>query len=73
MRKFFGTAGFLMMLMGISGAINEIWRQPFLGLFLNQFDRFITRMELFTGYEVFANLIFAFLGVIVAAAAGRAE
>ncbi|WP_101789417.1 hypothetical protein [Nonomuraea indica] len=74
MRNAIRLLGVLMILEGVSGTIDEIAGQPFMGIVLNAFNRLVVhRVALFEGYEVFANLALAVLGVAVAVAAGRAQ
>ncbi|MBB6346927.1 hypothetical protein ACWGH8_39195 [Nonomuraea muscovyensis] len=74
MRNAIRFLGILMILEGVSGTIDQIAVQPFMGIVLNAFNRFVVnRVALFEGYEVFANLALAILGVAVVIAAGRAE
>ncbi|MFI7444610.1 hypothetical protein [Nonomuraea indica] len=74
MRNAIRLLGVLMILEGVSGTIDEIAVQPFMGVVLNAFNRLVVhRVSLFEGYEVFANLALAVLGVAVAVAAGRAQ
>ncbi len=64
--------GLLMILQGVSGAIDHVARQPFFGIFLNLYNRLVvSRVDFLAGYELFANLILAVLGVVVIVAAGR--
>ncbi|MFC5813918.1 hypothetical protein [Nonomuraea harbinensis] len=73
MRKAIQIVGFVLALQGISGAIDHVAVQPFLGFFLNFFNRvIIPRVDLLTGYELFANLALAALGVVLMIAAERA-
>ncbi|MFC6085638.1 hypothetical protein [Sphaerisporangium aureirubrum] len=73
MRKAIATIGFIMTVQGVSGAIDHLAVQPFFGPILNFFNRqIIPRLDFVTGYELFANLLLASLGVVVMfAAAGR--
>nr|WP_062428903.1 hypothetical protein [Herbidospora daliensis] len=74
MRKFLQGLGFLMVLEGVSGTIDQIAVQPFFGIVLNAFNRFVVeRVDALQGYEIFANLILAVLGIVVMAAASRLE
>lgn len=73
MRKAIQIVGFVLALQGISGAIDHVAVQPFFGFFLNFFNRvIIPRVDVLTGYELFANLALAALGVVVVIAAERA-
>jgi hypothetical protein len=73
MRKAVQLLGLFLALQGISGAIDHVAVQPFFGLFLNLFNRvIIPRLDFLTGYELFANLALAALGVVLVIAAERA-
>lgn len=73
MRKAIQIAGVVLALQGISGAIDHLAVQPFFGIFLNFFNRVvIPRIGALTGYELFANLALAALGVVLVIAAERA-
>ncbi|MFB9710067.1 hypothetical protein ACWDUI_37965 [Streptosporangium sandarakinum] len=64
--------GFVMVLQGVSGTIDRLFVQPFMGVFLNFFNRvIIPRLDFLTGYEVYANLSLAVLGAAVLVAADR--
>jgi hypothetical protein len=74
MRKPMQVLGIVMILQGISGAIDHLAVQPFFGPLLNFFNRFvIPRVDVLAGYELFANLILAVLGVVVVTFAERAQ
>lgn len=74
MRKPMQLLGIVMILQGISGAIDHLAVQPFFGPLLNLFNRVvIPRVDLLAGYELFANLILAVLGVVVVIAAEPAQ
>ncbi|MFG3438145.1 hypothetical protein ACGF0J_12970 [Nonomuraea sp. NPDC047897] len=74
MRNAIRLLGILMILEGVSGTIDEIAVQPFMGIVLNAFNRLVVnRVALFEGYEVFANLALAVLGIAVVVAARRAQ
>jgi hypothetical protein len=74
MRKPIQLLGIVMILQGISGAIDHLAVQPFFGPLLNLFNRVvIPRVDLLAGYELFANLILAVLGVVVVIAAEPAQ
>ncbi|GAA3426861.1 hypothetical protein GCM10018953_40440 [Streptosporangium nondiastaticum] len=61
-----------MVLQGVSGTIDRLFVQPFMGVFLNFFNRvIIPRLDFLTGYEVYANLSLAVLGAAVLVAADR--
>lgn len=72
MRKTLRVAGVVMAAQGVSGAIDHLAWQPFFGVFLNFVHRFvISRLAVLDGYELFANLILAALGVAVVVIAER--
>jgi hypothetical protein len=74
MRKPVQLLGIVMLLQGVSGTIDHLAVQPFMGLFLNFFNRFvIPRVDVLAGYELFANLTLAVLGIVVTVAAERIE
>jgi hypothetical protein len=72
MRKGIQFVGLYLLVAGVSGTIDRLAFQPFLGIFLNAINRFaIPRFDFLTGYEVFANLAVAALGGIIVIAAER--
>lgn len=72
MRRTAAIIGLVMTVQGVSGAIDHLAVQPFLGPLLNFFNRqIIPRVDALTGYELFANLLLAALGVVVMAASGH--
>ena len=72
MRKPIQLLGVVMVLQGVSGAIDHIARQPIFGTFLNLYNRLVVqRLDFLSGYELYANLILAALGVVVVVAAER--
>jgi len=72
MRKTVETIGFILILMGVSGAVDRLWTQPIMGLFFNALDRWvIPRLSFATGYEVYANLLVAVIGGVVILVGGR--
>jgi|GEM_PF-1073288 len=74
MRKPMQVLGVVMILQGVSGAIDHLAVQPFFGPLLNFFNRFVVpRVDLLAGYELFANLILAVLGFVVVTVAERAQ
>lgn len=63
MRKVMRTIGVLLFLIGVSGAIDHLWYQPFLGVVLNSFNRFVVpHAAVLDGYELAANLGVAAVG-----------
>ncbi|WP_030905294.1 hypothetical protein [Streptosporangium amethystogenes] len=73
MRKSLQLIGFIMILEGLSGTIDQIAVQPVLGVVLNFFNRVVVNNVAFLeGYEIYANLILAVLGIVVTVAAERA-
>ena len=72
MRKTVETIGFILVLVGVSGAVDRLWTQPIMGLFFNAFDRWvIPHLSFATGYEVYANLLLAVVGGVVILIGGR--
>lgn len=72
MRNVIQLLGVVLFLQGVSGAIDHLAVQPFMGLFLNLFNRVvIPRVGFLTGYELFANLTLAVLGAALVVAAER--
>jgi hypothetical protein len=69
MRKVVEFVGFLLLVVGVSGTIDHLAVQPFLG-FLNVLNRFVFP-ELLPGYELYANLTVAALGLALLVAASR--
>jgi hypothetical protein len=66
--------GIVMVLQGVSGAIDHLAVQPFFGPLLNFFNRLILpRVDLLSGYELLANLSLAVLGAVVVIAAEPAR
>lgn len=57
---------------GISGTIDHLWRQPLMGAVLNAFNRFVLpRLDVLTGYEIYANLSLSVIGLVVVVIAER--
>lgn len=74
MRDAIELVGFILVLMGISGAIDHLAVQPFMGLLLNLFNRVvIPRVDLLADHALLANLALALLGVVVMVAADRSS
>lgn len=72
MRKPLQAFGIILFLQGVSGAVDHLAVQPFFGVFLNLFNRvIIPRLGFLTGYELYANLVLAVLGIVVVLAADR--
>ncbi|OLT29342.1 hypothetical protein BJF83_12240 [Nocardiopsis sp. CNR-923] len=70
MRKILQSTGVLVLLIGLSGAIDHLWHQPFLGFVLNSFNRFvIPNVALLDEYALFANLAVGAVGVVMVLAA----
>jgi hypothetical protein len=66
MRNTIQLVGLVLALQGVSGAIDHLAVQPFLGLFLNLFNRVVLpRVDFLSGYELLANLTLAALGLAV--------
>jgi hypothetical protein len=69
MRKVIQGIGVLLFLVGVSGAVDHLWHQPFLGVVLNSFNRLVVpRVAAFEGHELLANLGVAALGAALALA-----
>lgn len=74
MSKAIQSLGFIMVLQGVSGTIDHLAVQPFLGLFLNFFNRVIvSRVDFLAEHALYANLSLAALGVVVMVAADRSR
>jgi hypothetical protein len=74
MRNAIQLLGVVLVLQGISGAIDHLAVQPFFGALLNFFNRFaLPRIDALSGYELLANLGLAALGLIVLTAASWGE
>ncbi|MFC4534386.1 hypothetical protein [Sphaerisporangium dianthi] len=66
MRRNIQLLGLVLAAQGISGAVNRVAVQPFLGIVLNFFDRVvIPRLGFLTGYELYANLVLAAFGLLL--------
>ena len=73
MRKAIGLLGVLLVLVGISGTIDHLFTQPFFGIVLNSFNRWVVpNVDFLASRAVFANLTLAALGAVIAVAAYRA-
>ncbi|NJP26082.1 hypothetical protein OHB01_28755 [Microbispora hainanensis] len=74
MREVIRLAGAFLVAAGISGTIDHLAVQPFWGAILNVFNRqVIPRLGFLTGYEIYADLFVAVVGVVVLAAAWRRD
>ena len=74
MRNSIQLVGFVMVLQGISGAIDHLAVQPFMGILLNLLNRVvIPRVDLLADHALFANLALALLGLVVMTAADRPQ
>lgn len=69
MRKVVEFLGFVLLVVGVSGTIDHLAVQPFLG-FLNVLNRLVFP-EVVPGYELYANLSVAFFGLALVLAAAR--
>lgn len=70
MRKAIQFLGFVLLVMGVSGTIDHLAFQPIMGFVLNFFnDVVIPRLSFLDGYELFANLIVAGVGLVICVAA----
>ncbi|MEV0643979.1 hypothetical protein AB0I28_01825 [Phytomonospora sp. NPDC050363] len=74
MRKTVETSGLILVLVGVSGAIDRLWTQPIMSLILNAFDRWVVpELSFAAGYEVFANLMLSVIGAVIIVIGGRLE
>jgi uncharacterized membrane protein YraQ (UPF0718 family) len=72
MRKTVQLVGLVMVLQGVSGTIDQLAVQPFMGVLLNAFNRYVVnKWDVFEGREIFANLVVAILGAVLIIAAER--
>lgn len=71
MRKVVEFVGFVLLAMGVSGTIDHLAVQPILG-FLNLLNRWLFP-KVVPGYELYANLTVAVLGLVVLVAAARTQ
>lgn len=71
MRKVVEFFGFVLLLIGVSGTIDHLAYQPIFG-FLNVLNRFVFPKTV-PGYELYANLTVAALGLALLVAAARAS
>lgn len=69
MRKVVELLGVLLLAMGVSGTIDHLAVQPILG-FLNVLNRWLFP-KVVPGYELYANLVVALLGLVLLLAATR--
>jgi hypothetical protein len=69
MRKVVELVGFVLLVMGVSGTIDHLAVQPIFG-FLNVLNRFVFPKAV-PGYELYANLAVALLGLALIVAAAR--
>lgn len=69
MRRLVELVGFVLLAMGVSGTIDHLAVQPILG-FLNVLNR-VVFPEVVPGYELYANLSVAALGLVILVAAAR--
>ena len=66
MRNAIQLLGVVLTLQGLSGAIDHLAVQPFFGVFLNAFNRFVLpRIGALDGYELLANLSLAAVGLLL--------
>lgn len=71
MKKIVEAFGLLLLVMGVSGTIDHLAVQPFFG-FLNVLNR-VVFPHMVPGYELYANLTVAVLGLALLLAAARAR
>lgn len=69
MRKVVEFCGAVLLVMGVSGTIDHLAVQPIMG-FLNVLNR-VVFPKVVPGYELYANLVVALLGLAVLVAASR--
>jgi hypothetical protein len=69
MRKAVEFLAVVLLALGVSGTIDHLAVQPFLG-FLNVLNRWLFP-EVVPGYELYANLAVALLGLVLLLAAAR--
>jgi hypothetical protein len=70
MRNVIGLTGLVLLLQGVSGAIDHLAVQPFMSILLNLFNWVvIPRVELLADHALLANLSLAALGALVMVAA----
>jgi hypothetical protein len=74
MRNAIQLLGVVLVLQGLSGAIDHLAVQPFFGVFLNAFNHFVLpRIDALDGHELLANLALAAIGLLLAVAADRPQ
>jgi hypothetical protein len=74
MRAVLQYTGLVMVLQGVSGAIDHLLVQPFFSFFLNFFHRHIvSRIDALAGYELYANLTLAAIGAALVVATDRSR
>ncbi|GII58280.1 hypothetical protein Pth03_66690 [Planotetraspora thailandica] len=72
MRKAVQILGVVLILQGVSGAVDHLAVQPFFGVLLNFFNRVVVpRVDLLAGHALLANLLLAAAGAVVIVAAER--
>lgn len=65
MRKFVGTAGFLIMVSGVAGLIYHFTDGWF------KFFNFVRFIDFLKGYEVIANIVLIVIGFVIAASSDK--
>ena len=74
MIKAIQTVAFVIAVMGVSGAIDHLFVQPFLSQVLNFFNRVvIPGIPFLEGYELYANLFIAVLAVTILIVSDRLD
>ncbi|MFE1166473.1 hypothetical protein [Nocardiopsis sp. NPDC058789] len=69
MRKPLRALGVLLVLMGVSGAVDHLWTQPILGIVLNSFHRLVVQnVAALQENALLANLGLAALGLVLVVA-----
>ncbi|RZQ66072.1 hypothetical protein [Amycolatopsis suaedae] len=72
--KLLGGAGLVLCVLGVSGTIDHLLHQPFFGPVLNVFNRYvIPNIDALDGYELFANLFVAAVGLLLLLFANRSR
>lgn len=71
MRQILQVLGLYLVIAGISGTIDHLAVQPFMGVVFNAFNRFLLpHLDALRGFEVAANLSLSVVGVILLLATG---
>ena len=74
MRTVIQYTGVVMVVQGVSGAIDHLAVQPFFSFLFNFFNRqIVSRIDALAGYELYANLTLAALGAALVVATDRSR